>query len=93
MDSIDFMKFGQQLGFDCSNQDCTVNVFVAPRSEVSIKWIRSQGDDYIELNAFCPCCKSRSVRYYKNAAEFRPLFNCMLEDLFRDIEPNIPEGV
>ena len=81
------------LGFDCRNPDCTINVFTASRDKISVKWIRDKGDDYIELQAKCPCCENRAWRYYDYPEQFKALFNCMIEDMFKDIDPNLPKGV
>jgi hypothetical protein len=34
-----------------------------------------------------------SWRYYGKPDKFRSVFNMMLEDMFKDVDPNLPEGV
>lgn len=85
--------FTESIGFDCRNPDCSISVFVAPKDTVSVKWIRDKGEDYIELQATCPCCLTRAWRYCDDPIPYKSLMNCMLEDMFKDIDPNLPKGV
>lgn len=87
------MNFPKTIGFDCNNPVCNINMFTIPIEDVSVKWIRNKGEDYIELQAECPVCHDRTWRYYDKPNDFKALFNTMVEDMFRDIDPNLPEGV
>lgn len=87
------MLFPKTIGFDCNNPACSINVFTVPIEEISVQWVRNKGEFSIELHAECPVCHDNTWRCYDKADEFKALFNTMVEDVFRDIDPNLPEGV
>lgn len=87
------MDFPKTYGFDCNNPDCSITCFTAKADQISVKWVRDRGVDQIELQAHCPCCETMSWRYYGKPDKFRSVFNMMLEDMFKDVDPNLPEGV
>ena len=87
------MDFPKRLGFDCNNPDCSISCFTATIDQMSIKWVRDREVDQIELQSHCPCCGSLSWRYYGEPNKFKAIFNIMLEEMFKDVDPNLPEGV
>lgn len=87
------MEISKKIRFDCPNPDCSISVFTLRPDQISIKWVRSPGaEDYLVLQAKCPVCNEYAFRE-EACDNFKEIFNSMLEDIFRDIDPNLPEGV
>lgn len=83
----------KKIRFDCPNPDCNISVFTLRPDQIRIKWVRSPGaEDHLELQAKCPVCNEYAFRA-EECDNFKEMFDSMLEDLFRDIDPNLPEGV
>lgn len=81
-----------KIAFDCPNKDCSISVFTMRPDQLTVRYIRERGRDYIDISGTCPVCET-SVHRTCDGEHFREIFNSMLEDIFRDISPNLPEGV
>ena len=82
----------KKIAFDCYNKDCSISVFTMRPDQLTVKYVREFGRDYIDIEGVCPVCKT-SVHRTCVGEQYREIFNSMLEDIFRDIDPNLPKGV
>lgn len=81
-----------RIAFDCPSKDCNISVFTMRPDQLTVRYVRERGRDYIDIEGHCPVCEA-SVHRTCDGEHFREIFNSMLEDIFRDINPNLPKGV
>lgn len=82
----------KRLAFKCNNNECSISVFTMRPDQVKVRYVREHGRDFIDIEGHCPVCET-SVHQTCETENCKEIFDSMLEDLFRDIDPNLPKGV
>lgn len=82
----------KRFGFRCYNDECNISVFTLRPDQLTIKYVRDHGKDSMSMEGQCPVCGTTIHQIFEDKY-CKERFDAMLEDIFRDIDPNLPEGV